>query len=80
MERDPPGTFFYLGLGPTSGRRLGPTPGLVFVFCLETTSDQIDSDMPQKRILGAQYSLQVRKAVARKASSQLSFNDERVTG
>jgi len=70
MERDPPGTFFYLGLGPTSGRRLGPTPGLVFVFCLETTSDQIDSDMPQKRILGAQYSLQVRKAVARKASSQ----------
>jgi len=49
MERDPPDTFCYLGSGPTDGRRLGPTPGFGFDF--ETTSDQIDSAMPQKRIL-----------------------------
>jgi hypothetical protein len=46
MERDPPGTFCYLGSGPTSGRRHGPPQGLVWGFDLETTSDQIDSDMP----------------------------------
>jgi hypothetical protein len=51
MERDPPDTFCYSGSGPTNGRRHGPTPG--FGFDLETTSDQIDSAMPQKRILGA---------------------------
>src|SRR5205085_3184215 len=32
MERDPPGTFCYLGSGPTSGRRHGPTPGFGFGF------------------------------------------------
>ena len=46
MERDPPGTFCYLGSGPTSGRRHGPAPGFGFDF--ETTSDQIDSGMPEK--------------------------------
>ena len=51
MERDPPGAFFYLGPGPTNGRRYGPAPG--FGFDLETPSDQIDSAMPSKRILGA---------------------------
>jgi hypothetical protein len=39
-----------LGSGPTIGRRHGPAPGFGFDF--ETTSDQIDSAMPQKRILG----------------------------
>ncbi len=51
MERGPPDAFFYLGSGPTIGRRHGPTPGFGFDF--ETTSDQIDSAMPEKRILGA---------------------------
>jgi hypothetical protein len=32
MERDPPGTFYYLGSGPTNGRRHGPTPGFGFWF------------------------------------------------
>lgn len=50
MERGPPNAFCYLGSGPTNGRRHGPAPG----FGFETTSDQIDSDMPGKRILGAQ--------------------------
>ena len=45
-ERGPPGAFFYLGSGPTSGRRLGPAPGFGFDFGFETTSDQIDSAMP----------------------------------
>jgi hypothetical protein len=49
-ERDPPGAFFYLGAGPTSGRRSGPVPGFgfdfVFDFDFETPSDQIDSAMP----------------------------------
>ena len=51
MERGPPDAFFYLGPGPTVGRRHGPAPGFGFDF--ETTSDQIDSAMPEKRILGA---------------------------
>jgi hypothetical protein len=51
MERDPPGAFFYLGSGPSIGRRHGLAPGFGFDF--ETTSDQIDSAMPEKRILGA---------------------------
>src|SRR5437879_10827294 len=51
MERGPPDAFFYLGPGPTIGRRHGPAPGFGFDF--ETASDQIDSAMPQKRILGA---------------------------
>ena len=46
MERDPPGAFCYLGSEPTSGRRHGSAPG--FGFDLETTSDQIDSAMPEK--------------------------------
>ncbi len=29
MERGPPGTFFYLGSGPTDGRRLGSPQGLI---------------------------------------------------
>src|SRR5258708_11931375 len=41
-----PTRSLYLGPGPTSGRRHGPTPGFGFDF--ETTSDQIDSGMPQK--------------------------------
>jgi hypothetical protein len=57
MERGPPDAFFYPGSGPTSGRRHGPAPGfgfaVVFGFDLETTSDQKDSAMPEKRILGA---------------------------
>ena len=44
MERGSPDAFFYLGLGPTDGRRHGPAPGFGFDF--ETTSDQIDSAMP----------------------------------
>ena len=44
MERGPPDAFFYLGSGPTEGRRHGPPQGLVLI--LETTSDQIDSAMP----------------------------------
>jgi len=44
MERGPPDAFFYLGSGPTNGRRHGPAPGFGFDF--ETTSDQIDSAMP----------------------------------
>src|SRR5947207_12097927 len=32
MERDPPGTFYYLGSGPTIGRRHGPTPGFGIGF------------------------------------------------
>ena len=32
MERDPPGAFYYLGSGPTIGRRHGPTPGFGFWF------------------------------------------------
>jgi len=60
MERGPPDAFFYLGSGPTNGRRHGPAPGFGFDF--ETTSDQIDSAMPEKRIRGASYgSLQLRK-------------------
>ena len=43
-ERDPPGAFFYLGPGPTVGRRHGPALGFGFGF--ETPSDQIDSAMP----------------------------------
>ncbi len=31
-ERDPPGAFFDLGPGPTSGRRSGPDPGFWFGF------------------------------------------------
>jgi hypothetical protein len=31
-ERDPPGAFFYLGVGPTSGRRSGPASGFGFGF------------------------------------------------
>ena len=50
MERDPPGTFCYLGSGPTVGRRHGPTPGFGFDF--ETISDQIDSAMPLKTHTG----------------------------
>ena len=50
MERGPPDAFCYLGPGPTDGRRLGPAPG--FGFALETTSDQIDSAMPQKTHIG----------------------------
>jgi hypothetical protein len=50
MERGPPDAFCYLGPGPTDGRRLGPAPG--FGFALETTSDQIDSAMPQKTHTG----------------------------
>ena len=46
MERDPPVAFFYLGSGPTNGRRHGPAPGFGFGFDFETTSDQIDSAMP----------------------------------
>ena len=49
-ERDPPGAFFYLGLGPTSGRRSVPTPGFGFDF--ETPSDQKDSAMPSKTHTG----------------------------
>ena len=45
-ERDPPGAFFCLGSGPTSGRRYGPDPGFGFGFGLSTPSDQIDSAMP----------------------------------
>jgi hypothetical protein len=56
--------------GRPAGGDSVPPQGLVLGFDLEITSDQIDSDMPEKRILGAQYSLQVRKAVARKESSQ----------
>lgn len=50
MERDPSGTFCYLGSGPTDGRRHGSTPGFGFDFGFEweTTSDQIDSAMPEK--------------------------------
>src|SRR5438552_1082249 len=48
-----PTRSFYLGPGPSGGRRLGSAPGVGFDF--ETTSDQIDSAMPEKRILGAQY-------------------------
>ncbi len=51
MERDPPGAFFYLGWGPSIGRRHGPSPGFGFDF--ETTSDQKDSAMPEKRMLSA---------------------------
>src|SRR6202050_1580688 len=51
MERGPPDTFCYLGSGPTNGRRHGPAPGFGFDF--ETTSDQIDSALPYKRILSA---------------------------
>jgi len=43
-ERGPPDAFFYLGSGPTDGRRFGPGPGFGFDF--ETPSDQIDSAMP----------------------------------
>src|ERR1051325_8611325 len=39
-ERDPPGAFFDLGSGPTSGRRYGPDPGVGFGFGFETPSDQ----------------------------------------
>jgi hypothetical protein len=48
QERGPPDAFFYPGSGPTSGRRSGPALG--FGFDWETTSDQIDSAMPEKRI------------------------------
>jgi len=51
MERGPPDAFFYPGSGPSIGRRHGPAPGFGFEF--ETTSDQIDSALPQKRMLGA---------------------------
>ena len=45
-NRGPPDAFCYLGPGPTDERRLGPARG--FGFAWETTSDQIDSAMPQK--------------------------------
>jgi hypothetical protein len=32
MERGPPGALFYLGPGPTVGRRHGPAPGFGFDF------------------------------------------------
>jgi hypothetical protein len=53
-ERDPPGAFFDLSPGPTSGRRDGPASGFGFdlVFALETPSDQKDSAMPQKTHTG----------------------------
>ena len=50
--RDPPDAFFYLGSGPTDGRRYRPRPrvwfGFDFGFDFETTSDQKDSAMPSK--------------------------------
>ncbi len=45
-ERGPPDAFFYLGSGPTDGRRPGPAPGFGFDVDVETPSDQIDSAMP----------------------------------
>jgi hypothetical protein len=52
MERGPPDAFFYLGSGPTDGRRDRPRPRVWFGFDFgfgfdfETTSDQKDSAMP----------------------------------
>jgi hypothetical protein len=46
MERGPPDAFYYLGSGPTNGRRHGLAPGFGFVFVFGATSDQIDSAMP----------------------------------
>jgi hypothetical protein len=46
MGRGSPDTFCYLGSGPTIGRRHGSTPGFGLDF--QTTSDQIDSAMPEK--------------------------------
>ena len=63
IERGPPAAFFYPGLGPASGRWLGPAPGFGFEVDsdFETTSDQIDSAMPQKRTLSAQCILRLQQ-------------------
>jgi len=74
----PPRSSTWVG----ADRREAVDPGSGLVFDFDFDLDHIgviDSAIPLKRILGAQYSLQLRKAVARKGSSQTLFSDEEIT-